>query len=97
MERQFSHSLELSILDERAIGPWNVHRILITDSLSGWMDYMAWLEDAIREQVSCILLEEDGMSTNGFREWIVKPHSLRQSRRRKRESLSTDRLQYQLR
>jgi len=51
LESQLSQSLELSKLDERAIGAWNVHRLLIADSLSGWIDYMAWVEEGLREQV----------------------------------------------
>ena len=51
-EEQLSQSLELSIADHRAIGPWNIYRLLIADSLSGWLDYMTWLEDGLKEQVS---------------------------------------------
>jgi hypothetical protein len=31
---------------------WNIHRILIADSLRGWMDYMASLEARLKRQVS---------------------------------------------
>ncbi len=41
-------------MDERAIGPWNVHRLLVANSLSGWMSYMAWLEETLNEQVKYI-------------------------------------------
>jgi hypothetical protein len=51
-EAQVSQSLDLSMSDDRAIGPWNIYRLLIADSLSGWQDYMAWLEEALKEQVS---------------------------------------------
>lgn len=50
-EKQLSHSLELSIADCRAIGPWNIYRLLIAESLGGWLDYMTWLEDSLKEQV----------------------------------------------
>ena len=30
---------------------WNIHRILIADSLRGWMDYMASLEARLKRQV----------------------------------------------
>lgn len=51
VESQLSQLLDLSTSDERAIGPWNVHRLLVANSLSGWMDYMAWLEETLNEQV----------------------------------------------
>jgi hypothetical protein len=50
-EAQLSQLLELSS-DDRAIGPWNIYRLLVSDSLSGWLDYMTWLEEALKEQVS---------------------------------------------
>jgi hypothetical protein len=31
--------------------PWNMHRILIAESLRGWMDYMASLEARLKRQV----------------------------------------------
>jgi hypothetical protein len=40
--------------DDRAIRPWNIYRLLVADSLSGWLDYMTWLEEALKEQVSLI-------------------------------------------
>jgi len=51
-EEQLSQSLELRMLDPRTTGPWNIYRILVVDSLSGWMDYIAWLEEGLKEQVS---------------------------------------------
>jgi hypothetical protein len=38
--------------DDRAIGPWNIYRLLVADSLSGWLDYMTWLEESLKEQVN---------------------------------------------
>jgi hypothetical protein len=51
-EAQLSKSLDLSMADDRAIGPWNIYRLLVADCLSGWLDYMTWLEEALKEQVS---------------------------------------------
>lgn len=51
-EGQLSQSLELSISDDRAIGPWNIHRLLVADCLAGWLDYMTWLEESLKENVS---------------------------------------------
>jgi hypothetical protein len=50
-EKQLSQLLELSS-DHRATGPCNIYRLLVADSLSGWLDYMTWLEEALKEQVS---------------------------------------------
>jgi hypothetical protein len=82
LEGQLSQFIELSKLDERAIGPWNVHRLLIADSLSGWMDYMAWLEEGLREQVGMsptfFLIEK---LADGVGDGTVELHSQCQSRR----------------
>lgn len=95
-ESQLSQSLELSKIDERAIGQWNVHRLLIADSLSGWMDYMAWLEEGLREQVfvnpASFLFEN---LTDTARRDIVELHSHCSSRCGKRQTVSADRLQHQ--
>jgi hypothetical protein len=32
--------------------PWNLHQILIADSMRGWMDYMASLEERLKDRVS---------------------------------------------
>jgi hypothetical protein len=93
LESQLSQSLELSKIDERAIGPWNIHRLLIADSLSGWMDYMAWLEEGLREQVvmnTLSLLFEKFADTVGYD--IVEFHNHCPGRRRKRQTFSANRL-----
>jgi hypothetical protein len=36
--------------------PWNIHRILIADSLRGWMDYMATLEARLKRQVRHVII-----------------------------------------
>jgi len=33
------------------LASWNIHRILIIDSLGGWADYMAYLGHKLKEQV----------------------------------------------
>jgi hypothetical protein len=60
LESQLSQSLDLSKSDERAIGPWNVHRLLVANSMSGWMDYMAWLEETLNEQARSTSRDEKG-------------------------------------
>jgi hypothetical protein len=53
VEWMFSNCLDQSLPDELSLlSPWNVHRILIADSLQGWMDYMASLEKRLKDQVS---------------------------------------------
>jgi hypothetical protein len=52
LESQLSDVFELSISDESASTPWNVHRLLLAESLRGWMEYMASLERELKDQVS---------------------------------------------
>ena len=50
-ETQLAGALELSHQDHFHVSPWNVHRLLVADSLQGWPDYMASLEKQLKEQV----------------------------------------------
>ncbi|CZR68126.1 uncharacterized protein PAC_18025 [Phialocephala subalpina] len=50
VECQFAQHLDQSSSDN--VIPWNVHRILVADSLRGWMDYMASMEEHLKEQAS---------------------------------------------
>jgi hypothetical protein len=53
VESVLSECLNTSTMDDgAALSSWNVHRILVADSLRGWMDYMAYLEKRLKEQVS---------------------------------------------
>lgn len=53
VEMQFADSLEQTALNnESPPSPWNIHRILIADCLRGWMDYMAYLEQRLKQQVT---------------------------------------------
>ena len=54
-EQMLEQSLELAMEDSRAVAPFNVHRLLIADSLKNWQDYMASLESQLRDQVPTIL------------------------------------------
>jgi hypothetical protein len=52
-ELQCDECLEQITSNGRApFSAWNAHRILIADSLRGWMDYMAYLEQRLKHQVS---------------------------------------------
>lgn len=50
-EAQVFQLLDLTISDDAAIRPWNIYRLLIAGSLSGWLNYMTWLEGALKKQV----------------------------------------------
>lgn len=36
---------------EHIIKPWNLYRWFVAESMTGWRDYMAWLEERLRDQV----------------------------------------------
>jgi hypothetical protein len=50
-ETQLAGALERSLLTHFHVSPWNVHRLLVADSLQGWPNYMASLEKQLKEQV----------------------------------------------
>ena len=50
-ETQLGYCLQMSNKYEEAMSPWNMHRLLIADSLKNWKDYMVFLDDQLREQV----------------------------------------------
>jgi hypothetical protein len=53
VELQFVDCLEQNTSkDDSPLSIWNTHRILIADSLRGWMDYIAYLEQRLKHQVS---------------------------------------------
>ncbi|OCK74722.1 hypothetical protein K432DRAFT_363217 [Lepidopterella palustris CBS 459.81] len=49
-EKRLAESAQLGILNTRAVSPQNVTRLLVSDSLKGWMDYMTWLEERLKVQ-----------------------------------------------
>ena len=52
VELQFAEYLEQPASpEETPLSIWNTHRILISDSLRGWIDYMAYLEQRLKHQV----------------------------------------------
>lgn len=60
-DRQISDYLAQSKVRE-GVSACNIHRILVGDSLTNWMDYMSYLEDKLRDQVSSMDLGECGWS-----------------------------------
>ncbi|KAE8444552.1 hypothetical protein EG329_014476 [Mollisiaceae sp. DMI_Dod_QoI] len=60
-ECEYGRTLKESISEDAGtLTPWNVHRILIADSLRGWMDYMAYLEKCLKKQSNEVLLATVG-------------------------------------
>ncbi|KKA19654.1 hypothetical protein T310_6373 [Rasamsonia emersonii CBS 393.64] len=43
------------------LSPWYIHWLLLADSSRGWGDYMAWLEEQLREQSEPILFARVGV------------------------------------
>lgn len=71
VELRFAECLEQATeAEESPLSIWNMHRILISDSLRGWMEYMAYLEKRLKHQVISPLLSSPlkkiGSITNDF-------------------------------
>ncbi|PQE04902.1 cmgc cdk kinase protein [Rutstroemia sp. NJR-2017a BBW] len=49
-ESKMAQHLEQAALSKSSISPWNIHRIIISDSLAGWQDYMASIETRLCQQ-----------------------------------------------
>ncbi|KAK6599508.1 hypothetical protein H4I95_08383 [Botrytis cinerea] len=70
-EMRMARYLEERAADKRQTSSWNLHRLIISDSLSGWPDYMASLEARLREQTNLIIcatddMEEESSSEHGI-------------------------------
>jgi hypothetical protein len=53
VQLQFIDCLKQNTSNDRPLlSAWNTHRILVADSLRGWMDYMAYLERRLKHQVT---------------------------------------------
>ncbi|TGO23821.1 hypothetical protein BPAE_0121g00220 [Botrytis paeoniae] len=70
-EMRMTAYLEERAADKRQTSSWNLHRIVVSDSLSGWPDYMASLEARLREQTNLIIcatddMEEESSSEHGI-------------------------------
>jgi len=55
VESQLRSGLHTAILSDANSSPYILHLLLVSESLKGWIDYMAWLENQLKEQVSCKL------------------------------------------
>jgi hypothetical protein len=59
LEQQLEECFELGAKAAQAISPWNVHRLLVADSMMNWMDYMAHLEERLKDQVGRVRSRTD--------------------------------------
>ncbi|KAM3076430.1 hypothetical protein ACMFMG_007246 [Clarireedia jacksonii] len=60
-ESKIEQYLKQAALIKSPISPWNIHRIIISDSLAGWQDYMTSIESRLWEQtVDLICSGPDG-------------------------------------
>jgi hypothetical protein len=50
-EDMLEQSLESATEESQAVSPFNIHRILIADSLKNWQEYLASLETKLKDQV----------------------------------------------
>ena len=50
-ERQLTLCVDALATEKRAMSWQNIVRLLILDATKGWQEYMAWMEEEIREQV----------------------------------------------
>jgi len=71
VELQFAECLEQATeAEESPLSIWNTLRILISDSLRGWVEYMAYLEKRLKHQVISPLLSSSlkkrGLITNDY-------------------------------
>jgi len=54
-ESKIAQYLKEAAVTKTRICPWVIHRIIISDSLAGWQDYMASIESKLRDQTIAIL------------------------------------------
>jgi len=66
VDEQMHMHLQRGCLDHDKMKPSNlVHQILVADSLSGWMDYTAWLEEQYRQKFNCIIVSDIQVAGQG--------------------------------
>lgn len=51
-ESMLDESLDLGMETPDALAPFNIHRLLISDSLRNWQEYISYVDDQLTEQVS---------------------------------------------
>jgi hypothetical protein len=51
VETQLRNWLHRAISNDAKFSPYTLHLLLVNDSLRGWIDYIAWLGNQLKEQV----------------------------------------------
>lgn len=52
IDRNVGRLLELALSDEGAVAPCILHSLIVVDSVKGWLEYIAWLEQDVKARVS---------------------------------------------
>lgn len=52
VETQVRGWLHTATTNDAKLSPYALHLLLVSDSLRGWIDYIAWLGNQLKEQVS---------------------------------------------
>ncbi len=55
IENILSATLAHHLSNDCAVRMWDLHRLLVADSMKGWLGYMAWIEECLRDHVSHLL------------------------------------------
>ena len=55
MEKRLCEYLDTTASERADASPSTLHLLLVEDSLKGWMYYMVWLEEQLKEQVCEII------------------------------------------
>jgi hypothetical protein len=50
-EEMLNRSLDFAGVNSKAVAPFNIHRLLIADSVKNWQEYLASLETQLTDQV----------------------------------------------
>ncbi|KAH8774172.1 hypothetical protein BGZ57DRAFT_763271 [Hyaloscypha finlandica] len=61
-QEQNKTSLQTTSAGEALLSVWNTHRVLLADSLRGWMDYMSYLEQRLKHQATTVGVDKVNLS-----------------------------------
>lgn len=67
IDRKIGGLLESALVDEGSTSPCVLHSLIVAESMSGWMDYTAWIEQGIKERVRLFLCSV----SNHRRMWLT--------------------------
>jgi len=71
-ESKIARHLEQAALSKSSISPWNIHRIIISDSLAGWQDYMASIETRLWQQTVDLICSGPNDDDESPPDWNMK-------------------------